>query len=131
MKHSRNAALLRDHRVLFEFGSFAGLSDGELLARFLNRESAAAEPAFAALVERHGRAVLRICRGITGNEHDAEDAFQATFLILATKAGGLRVRDSLGPWLSAVAQRVSTRRQGHGARPRRSRVTCRGIRHHA
>ena len=107
MKHSRTLPVPGHYRVLFEAGSFSGLSDGELLAHFVNRESDAAELAFAALVERHASMVLCTCRSVVGNEHDAEDAFQATFLILATKAGGLRVRESLGPWLSAVAHRVS------------------------
>ena len=107
MTHSKKMPLLGHYRVLFEAGSFTGLSDRELLACFLNQESESGELAFAAIVERHARAVMRICRATAGNEHDAEDAFQATFLVLATKAGGLRVRESLGPWLSAVAHRVS------------------------
>ncbi len=107
MKHSRTLPVPGHYRVLFEAGSFSGLSDGELLAHFVKRESDAAELAFAALVERHASMVLCTCRSIVGNEHDAEDAFQATFLILATKAGSLRVRESLGPWLTAVAHRVS------------------------
>ncbi len=107
MAHSRKLPVLGHYRVLFEAGSFSGLSDGELLARFVSRDSESGELAFAAIVERHARAVMRICRATAGNDHDAEDAFQATFLVLATKAGSLRVRESLGPWLTAVAHRVS------------------------
>ncbi len=107
MAHSRKLPVLEHYRVLFETGSFSGLTDGELLARFVSKESEAGELAFATIVERHAGAVMRICRATAGNEHDAEDAFQATFLVLATKAGSLRVRESLGPWLSAVAHRVS------------------------
>ena len=107
MTHSRKLPVLGHYRVLFEAGSFSGLSDRELLACFLSRDAEAGELAFAAIVERHASAVMRICRATAGNEHDAEDAFQATFLVLATKAGGLGVRESLGPWLSAVAHRVS------------------------
>ena len=107
MKHTRKPPVAGHYRALFEIGSFSGLSDAELLACFINREAELSELAFAAIVERHATAVLRICRAITRNEHDAEDAFQATFLILATKAAGLRVRESLGPWLCAVAERVS------------------------
>jgi RNA polymerase sigma factor (sigma-70 family) len=107
MRHSRKLPVHEHYRVLFEVGSFCGLSDGELLARFVEREADTAEMAFAVLVERHATAVMRICRSVVRSEHDAEDAFQATFLILATKAGGLRVRESLGPWLAAVAQRVA------------------------
>ena len=107
MTHSRKLPVLGHYRVLFEAGSFSGLTDRELLARFVSQEAEPGEMAFAAIVERHARAVMRICRATAGNEHDAEDAFQATFLVLATKAGGLRVSESLGPWLSAVAHRVS------------------------
>ncbi len=107
MRQSSRLPVLEHYRVLFEAGSFSGLSDRELLARFVSQDAEAGELAFAAIVERHARAVMRICRATAGNEHDAEDAFQATFLVLATKAGGLRVRESLGPWLSAVAHRVS------------------------
>ena len=131
MKQSRKLAVLRDCRVLFEAGSFSGLSDGELLARFVEREGDTAEMAFVALVERHAGAVMRICRAIVRNEHDAEDAFQATFLVLAAKAGRLRVRESLGPWLGAVARRVRgcaglrTGASGTGTTGRRA---CRGAR---
>jgi RNA polymerase sigma factor (sigma-70 family) len=107
MRHSRKLPVLAHYRALFEVGSFSGQSDGELLARFVNREGDSGQVAFTALVERHASKVLRICRSIVRNEHDAEDAFQATFLILATKADNLRATDSLGPWLSAVAKRVS------------------------
>ena len=75
----------------------------------MTREGEAAERAFTALVERHGPALLRICRALLRNEHDAEDAFQATFLVLARKAPGLRVRESLGPWINAVGRRVAAR----------------------
>ncbi len=104
---SRNPPLAGHYRVLFEVGSISGLSDGDLLARFVDREGETGELAFAVLVERHAPAVMRVCRAIVRNDHDAEDAFQATFLILATKAASLRVRESLGPWLKAVAGRVA------------------------
>ena len=97
-------------RLLFEVGTVAGLSDGRLLDRFLDRrgDEEAAEVAFAALVERHGPMVLRICRARLGDEHDAQDAFQATFLILARKAGSIRKRDSASSWLQGVARRVAS-----------------------
>jgi RNA polymerase sigma factor (sigma-70 family) len=113
MKHSGKVPAYRHYRLLFEAGSFSGLTDGELLAYFVNGKADSAELAFAALVERHAAKVLRICRAVVRNEHDAEDAFQATFLVLATKATKLRARESLGPWLFAVARRVSA-----GARAR-------------
>ena len=82
------------------------MTDGQLLERFA-AGGEAAELAFAALVERHGAVVLQTCRAILRDEHEAEDAFQATFLVLVQKAGSLWVRDSLGPWLHQVAYRAA------------------------
>jgi RNA polymerase sigma factor (sigma-70 family) len=100
---------IRHLRTLFESGSFAGLTDGELIDRFLDRDRPAADAAFSALVDRHGPMVHRVCRGVLGrpNEADADDAFQATFLVLARRAGSLRGRDSIAPWLFGVAGRVA------------------------
>ena len=97
-------------RLLFEVGTVAGMSDGQLLDRFLDRrgDEEAAEVAFAALVERHGPMVLRACRARLGDEHDAQDAFQATFLILARKAGSIRKHESAASWLLGVARRVAS-----------------------
>ena len=78
-----------------------------------------AERAFASLVGRHGPLVLRACRSILRDEHAAHDAFQATFLVLATKARSLVVADSLAPWLHAVACRVSMGARSAEARRRR------------
>jgi RNA polymerase sigma factor (sigma-70 family) len=64
--------------------------------------------AFAALVNRHGPLVLRTCQAILGDEHEAQDAFQATFLVLVRKARSIWVRDSLGPWLHQVACRTAS-----------------------
>src|SRR5262249_12014465 len=96
-------------RALFDDGVTAGLTDGQILERFATRRGEAAELAFGALVERHGPMVLRTCRGILRDEHDASDAFQATFLVLVLKGGSLWVKDSLGPWLHRVACRVAVR----------------------
>ncbi len=71
---------------LFRTGTAAGLSDAQLLERFLLRHDEAAEAAFAALVERHGPMVLAVCRRVLNDPHDAQDAFQATFLVLVRKA---------------------------------------------
>ena len=110
METSRREPRLGPIRLLFEVGPVAGLSDGQLLDRFLDRRAdrEAAEVAFAALVERHGPMVLRVCRGRLGDEHDAQDAFQATFLILAGKAGSIRRHDSAASWLQGVARRVAS-----------------------
>ncbi len=93
---------------LFETGTLGNLTDGELLERFLAHDRDTAEASFAAIVDRHGPMVLRVCSMVLRNEHDAIDAFQASFLILVHKARALRVRDSLGPWLHQVALRVSS-----------------------
>ena len=123
MARATNLPAYRQYRVLFECGSLSGLSDGELLGRFANCENRAADCAFAAIVERHASKVLSICRAIVRNEHDAEDAFQATFFVLAIKARKLQAHESLGPWLSAVARRVASgaraKALGREARERR------------
>ncbi len=83
-----------------------GAPDRDLLARFVaSRDSAA----FAELVRRHGPLVLGVCRRVTGQAQDAEDAFQATFLVLAKKAGSLRNPELLGNYLYGVAFRVASR----------------------
>ena len=69
------------------------LSDAILLERFVSFRE---EAAFVALVERHGPLVQRICRRILRNEHDVEDVFQATFLVLARRAAGIPWRESVG-----------------------------------
>src|SRR5271154_7051774 len=80
------------------------VSDATLLERFVTCRE---EAAFAALVQRHGPRVLGACRRILRNEHDAEDAFQATFLLLARKAAEMPWRESVGGWLCAAAHRLS------------------------
>jgi RNA polymerase sigma factor (sigma-70 family) len=96
--------VLRQLRKLTGANGEADLSDGELLERFHARRD---EAAFAVLVERHGPMVLGLCRRVLGDLHDAEDAFQATFLVLAKKAGSIRKQEALGCWLYGVARRVA------------------------
>jgi RNA polymerase sigma factor (sigma-70 family) len=115
----RDGAALRQFRALFSVGAFGALTDGQLLERFAMGHGEAAELAFAALVERHGPMVLRVCRAVLRDEHDAEDAFQATFLVLVRRTGSLWVSDSLGPWLYGVAQRVACSARAAEARRRR------------
>ena len=94
----------RHLRDLFGAGSVVGLGDGQLLSRYSGAKD---EVAFEALVARHGPMVLATCRAILKNEHDVEDAFQATFFVLARKAGSIRGSDALGGWLHRVAYRAS------------------------
>src|SRR5262249_40151333 len=94
-------------QALWSAGVAAGMSDGELLDRFLARRDHAAEVAFSALVTRHGAMVLKVCTDMLGDRHDAEDAFQATFLVLARRAGAIREPSLLGPWLYGVALRTA------------------------
>lgn len=110
---------LRYVHTLFESGSLSGLSDGQLLRRFNDRREGVSEAAFALLVEEHGPMVLRVCRSILADSHAAEDAFQATFLILAQKANALQVRDTVGPWLYQVAFRVASCARSTAFRHRR------------
>lgn len=95
--------------ILFKAGSLGAWRDATLLDRFLAGQDASAEAAFATLVERHGPMVMRVCHARLGDEHEAHDAFQAVFLVLARKARSVRVCDSLGPWLYGVAWRVASR----------------------
>ena len=96
-------------------GSVAALGEDRLLERFAAEGDGAA---FEALVARHGPMVLGTCRRMLGDGHDVEDAFQATFLVLARRAGTIRDADRLGPWLHGVARRVARRARAQSARRR-------------
>jgi RNA polymerase sigma factor (sigma-70 family) len=111
--------VLKGFRTLFEVGSISGLSDAELLDRSSERGGTTAELAFAALVERHGPMVLRVCRKALGDPHDAHDAFQSTFLVLARKADAIRDRRSVASFLHGVALRVAASSRAAEARRRR------------
>src|SRR5438309_11376342 len=80
------------------------LSDRQRLEYFAAQHD---ESAFAALMKRHGALVLGVCRRILQHNQDAEDVFQATFLVLARKAASMRWRESVGNWLYEVARRLA------------------------
>jgi RNA polymerase sigma factor (sigma-70 family) len=111
--------VLSQVHALFSVGTYRDLTDGQLLERFATEGGEAGELAFAALVERHGPMVLRVCRGILADPHDSQDAFQATFLVLVQKARALWVRESIGPWLHQVACRTASCARSASARRRR------------
>jgi RNA polymerase sigma factor (sigma-70 family) len=94
-----------------------GPTDGQLLECFLNRQE---EPAFEALVRRHGPMVLGVCNRILRNHHDAEDAFQATFLVLVRKADSVVPREMVANWLYGVAYMTAIK-----ARARTGKVRAR------
>ncbi len=118
MVHGQSGVLQQFHR-LFSLGVVGHTTDAQLLAKFVARQDAGAELAFELLVERHGPMVLRVCRGVLHDHHAAEDAFQATFLVLARKARTLWVKDSLASWLHGVAHRVASKARSEKTRRRR------------
>jgi HlyD family secretion protein len=112
------AALSRDIQTLFDSGTAVGLTDRQLLDRFAGHRDQSAEAAFEVLVHRHGPMVLRVCRNALPDPNDAQDAFQATFLVLVRQCGALKGLDSLGGWLYGVACRVAARARVEAARRR-------------
>ena len=122
MERNSSSASWKDISTLFRSGSLCGLTDRHLLDLFVagDREGdgAEAEAAFEVLVTRHGPMVQRLCRSLLNNHHDAEDAFQATFLVLARRAGSIRDRTAVASWLYGVAARVAARAPVEGRRRR-------------
>jgi RNA polymerase sigma factor (sigma-70 family) len=118
MAIERDSALIRSIQALYVSGTTGELTDAQLLDRYLSRRGEVAEMAFRELVLRHGPMVMDVCRNVLRDPHDAQDAFQATFLILACKAGSIRARDSLASWLFGVARRVANRAKADAARRR-------------
>jgi RNA polymerase sigma factor (sigma-70 family) len=107
--------VVRDLEQVFGPGTATGLSEGQLLRRFVSGRD---ESAFSTLVSRHGAMVLGVCRRVLGTIPDADDAFQATFLVLLRRAKSLQDADLLGPWLYGVAWRVASRARAGNARRR-------------
>jgi DNA-directed RNA polymerase specialized sigma24 family protein len=108
---------MHEIRRLFTEGTLAGLSDGQLLEQFAVRGDG---DAFAAIVARHGAMVLSVCRSTLGlrDASDAEDAFQATFLVLVRRAGSFPLHGSLSGWLYRVARRVARQARVEASRRR-------------
>jgi RNA polymerase sigma factor (sigma-70 family) len=116
-------------RTLLHWGTIGSWTDSELLSEFVAGNDGS-EPALRVLIDRHGPVVLGVCRRVLGDEDAAEDAFQATFLVLVRKAGTLRDSNQFGNWLYGVALRVARKerakmmrrrtveRQASHARPR-------------
>jgi RNA polymerase sigma factor (sigma-70 family) len=117
MAGAKLGAALRQIQWLFSDGSATGASDTQLLRRFAAERN---EGAFAALMARHGPMVFTVCRGVLRDSIDAEDAFQATFLVLARKAGSAWAEGQLGGWLHRVAYRIAVRASIDAAGRRRN-----------
>jgi RNA polymerase sigma factor (sigma-70 family) len=115
--------VVRYLHTFFNAQALAGLSDGQLLERFLARGDAAA---LEALVRRHGPMVLGVCRRVLRDPHDAEDAFQATFLVLARRAASIWPREKVGNWLYGVAYQTARKARAVRARRRVREVPASG-----
>src|SRR5437879_5815103 len=116
MATGQASTILRHLQGLVAAPDTRGLSDPDLLERFAARQD---PDALTALVQRYGRLVWRVCRHVLRHEQDAEDAFQATFLVLARKAHSIRKTQVLASWLHGVAYRVALRARRDAAIRRR------------
>jgi RNA polymerase sigma factor (sigma-70 family) len=120
MSQTQTGPLLQHLDDLLDAHTARQRTDRELLQRFAGDRD---EAAFTALVQRHGRLVLGVCRRVLRHEQDAEDAFQATFLVLARKGACLRNGDVLGSWLHGIAYRIAMNvRRAAGRRRRREEM---------
>ena len=118
MTHGNKGSVERQLEVLWTSGTLTGLNDSQLLCRFTDVRDVTADSAFKELVDRHGPMVMGVCRHILRHTHDADDAFQATFLVLVRKARSVQVRETLAPWLYSVAIRTAQRARASAARYR-------------
>ena len=109
MATKRFLADSRSFVTLFSSGRLGSQSDRDLLECFQTDSGPMGQEAFRILVERHGPMVLGLCRSLVRDQHEAEDAFQATFLVLVRKAASIERKDTLGPWLHGVAAKVARR----------------------
>jgi RNA polymerase sigma factor (sigma-70 family) len=118
MRNDSRADVLQAVGTLFHLGTTWELTDVDLLDRFISGEGELASAAFEVIVYRHGEMVFNVCRNALRDLHDAEDAFQATFLILARQARSIRKQSSMASWLFGVASRVAARARSDAARRR-------------
>ena len=110
--------VFRQVHSLFNLGAVGMISDARLLEWFVAERDESAEAAFEQLVIRHGPMVFGVCRRVLRDPHDAEDAYQAVFLVLAKRARSIRQKDSVASWLFGVAHRVAARARSRVARRR-------------
>jgi RNA polymerase sigma factor (sigma-70 family) len=115
MATGETVSVLAELRRVVLRSETAALGDGALLERFVRRRD---EAAFEALVRRHGPMVLGVCRRVLGDVHEAEDAFQATFLVLLSRAASVVPREQVGAWLHGVARRTALKARAVAARRR-------------
>jgi RNA polymerase sigma factor (sigma-70 family) len=118
MAASSSDHVLRQVNRVFNLGAVGSLPDAQLLEWFVSLRDETAEAAFEELMIRHGPMVFGVCRRVLQDVHDAQDAFQAVFLVLAHRAGSIRRKASVASWLFGVAQRVSRRARSRAARRR-------------
>jgi RNA polymerase sigma factor (sigma-70 family) len=124
MAATQSGTLLRHIRKLADTAPVEERPDQQLLEDFA---ACRAEAAFATLVSRHGPMVLRVCRRVLHHEQDAEDAFQATFLVLAQNTASIRKRDAVGDWLYGLAYRTAMKAKRSAARRRKHEAQVRPI----
>jgi RNA polymerase sigma factor (sigma-70 family) len=116
MASNSSDSMHRQAQRLFNLGTLGSMNDAQLLDWFISERDDAREAAFEELMIRHGPMVFRVCRRVLRDTHDSEDAFQATFLVLAHRARSLRRRESVASWLFGVAYRVASRSRRTAAR---------------
>src|SRR5262249_39020522 len=105
MEHrDRKNPLLDQIRRMATLEQLRQMPDRELLAQFVGQHD---EAAFRVLMDRYGPMVLRVCKRILGNDHDAEDAYQTTFVVLTSEASAQHCLESVPAWLHSVAVRVA------------------------
>jgi RNA polymerase sigma factor (sigma-70 family) len=124
MASAERAVLLRQMNRLYRDGSYTTKDDAQLLERYLSGRD---DGAFEAIVNLHGPMILSLCRRFLRDPRDIEDAFQATFLILASRADSIRKREVLSSWLYGVAYRVAVRCRSEVMRRRSVEIGVPGL----